>query len=31
MVEKQTIIEYDSSSRASQAVKEIWERVESRL
>jgi len=31
MVEKQTIIEYDSSSSTSQAVKEIWERVESRL
>jgi len=28
MVEKQTIIEYDRGSRAAQAVKEIWERLE---
>jgi len=31
MVEKQTIIEYDGSSQAAQAVKEIWERLKSRL
>jgi len=31
MVEKQTIIEYDGNSRAAQAVKEIWERLESGL
>jgi MinD superfamily P-loop ATPase len=31
MVQKQTIIEYDSSSEAAQAVKGIWERVISRL
>jgi len=31
MVEKQTIIEYNGSSSAAQAVKEIWERLESGL
>jgi MinD superfamily P-loop ATPase len=31
MVEKQTIIEYDESSNASNAVKQIWERVISSL
>jgi len=31
MVEKQTIIEYDGSSRAAQAVKEIWGKLESSL
>ncbi|MFO8165439.1 MAG: 4Fe-4S binding protein [Thermodesulfobacteriota bacterium] len=31
MVEKQTIIEYDGSSSAAYAVKEIWKRVESIL
>ncbi len=31
MVQKQTIIEYDGSSNASQAVKEMWERLSSSL
>jgi MinD superfamily P-loop ATPase len=31
MVQKQTIIEYDSSSEAAQAVKGVWERVISSL
>jgi len=31
MVEKQTIIEYDGSSNAAQAVEEIWERLSSSL
>ncbi|MBE9541759.1 MAG: 4Fe-4S binding protein, partial [Proteobacteria bacterium] len=31
MVEKQTIIEYDGSSSAAQAVEEIWERLSSSL
>jgi len=31
MVQKQTIIEYDGSSEAAKAVKEIWERLNSSL
>jgi MinD superfamily P-loop ATPase len=31
MVQKQTIIEYNRSSEAAQAVKGIWERLTSRL
>jgi len=31
MVEKQTIIEYNGNSSAAQAVKEIWEKLESSL
>jgi MinD superfamily P-loop ATPase len=31
MVQKQTIIEYDGSSEASKAVKEIWEGLNSSL